>query len=52
MKNISDELFDQIISELGICIPSVGFKLKDGNKECEFCKSFNVCQKIGEENLL
>jgi hypothetical protein len=52
VQKIKKVTLDAMIEALGICMPDVGFKLKDGNKDCEFCKVYAVCQLIGnDENI-
>jgi hypothetical protein len=49
MITIKKETFDAMYNALSICDPNEGFKLKDVNKDCEFCKAYKVCQIISED---
>lgn len=44
--------FDAMLDALGICEPIGDLKLKDINQKCEFCKAYDVCLIIGnDENI-
>lgn len=53
MKEIQDELFDEILDELGICIPDCDVYLKEViDDNCKRCRRVELCRKIAASNLL
>jgi hypothetical protein len=49
MITIKQETFDAMYNALYICDPMSGFKLKDVNRECEFCRVYEICQIISND---
>jgi hypothetical protein len=52
MKQLSDNLFEMIMSELGICEPDAKHELRDCIvSQCETCQMLEICKTLVRENL-